>query len=200
MNRKLLALALTVGILFSGCGGSEKPNKNDTVPLNSDVSAESQTPFSAYATGLPDKVSNLPSIGATRAAFEEYHRKSGEYMESRIGYDNDNFLADFLDGAGEFSKNQQARAFVLTIQPLPHDRLTNLNIDNYLPSDAYDIERSYDTKNDDMVVVDTITGRSDMLSKIYPQEAGRFAVTIQYDRQTNAFLGANVAAFDLSAD
>lgn len=148
---------------------------------------------------IPSKISNLPGLGATRSEFEKSHKQNATYLDGyRVGYDHDQFIVDFGDAQQNPSKAKNARVISMTFQPDKSNRAQGVNIDDYLPSDAYDIRKAYDMgefTNDEMVMKDYIAGSSEILAKLYPEYDGHFSVTMVYNRQTQEFLYATFVAW-----
>lgn len=189
--KKFIAAALAAGILFTGCG-----SENATPPPAQKTTSisEQQENFKEFDPNIPSKISKLPSIGTTRAEFETFHKQNAIYLDGyRIGYENDQFTVDFGDASEIPSKSMKARVISMTFQPEPKNRFQSDNMNDYLPSDAYDVNEFYDVGEfvgDNKVVKNYIAGKSETLLKLYPEYEGHFSVSMVYDRQTQEFLYA----------
>ena len=203
MKKFISTLMLSVLILLTGCGSENSkpepaPKENQTKQVEEKPVelVKEKTPEQIVAeefASLPSKISSLPSIGATREEFENYHVQSGTYGKNRIAYDNDTLLVDFFDANGNESTAMNSRAYMVSFQSLPERRIYSINIDDYVPFDTDNFVQTRSYK-DSMMDLREWEGYSETMSKIFPFWKGKFGIGITYDTPTGNFIGATIAA------
>lgn len=116
-------------------------------------------------TNLPSKISDLPSIGATREEFGKTFKAYSGNGSDYVRYNNDGILVMF-DGD---------RAISVTLQPLAENNyLGGINPRDFLPSDTVQIEEkkvgiTYEAK-----------ASSKLLEQVYPKSKGKFGAGAMY--------------------
>ena len=132
------------------------------------------------------KISAVPSIGATRVEFEKYHKQNASNSVSDIRYDNDNFIVTFVDSTGNDSADKNNRAFMVYIQK---ENTTDEEIKMFIPSDATDLKVT-NQYSDNMMTSIEFEGKSEMLAQVYPKSGGSFGFGTVQNKQTGKFISA----------
>lgn len=140
---------------------------------------------------VPDRICKLPSIGSTRADFDNVYKSTDWNSVGHIRYNNDVFHAKFFDGTGDESADKQARAFMIIVQPLPKEPFPQMGVADVIPTDSSGV--TIDDKGSDAVVrYQNIKGTSNMLAVIFPKSFGKFYASFQWDVATGKFIGGTV--------
>ena len=189
--KKFLPAILAMSILFTGCGSDN--SEPLPTPAPTPQKQVEQKPVESFSS-MPSKISNLPSIGSTRAEFEKNHVQSGQYGTNRIAYDNDTLLVDFYDSNWNKSTSMDSRAWMITFQTLPERKLYGINIEDYIPFDAENFKQTSSFK-DNMMTLAEYEGYSATMEKIFPTWKGKFGIGTTYDTPTGDFIGATFQAF-----
>ena len=187
--KKFLAAICAASLLISGCGGGNTAEKPAPAPVQQAAPIEEKS--SSQWANLPKKISILPSIGATRAEFERYHTKTNENSIANIRYDNDVWIVQFFDEAGNQSASKDTRAFSVIVQVVKGKDFPKIQLPDLLPSDAQNLQ--YDNiGSDNMVTVQNVKGTSQELYKIYPESDGQFGGNFNWDKETGNFIGGTI--------
>lgn len=141
---------------------------------------------------LPEKISVLPSIGATREEFDSKYFETDKNHVGYIRYDQDVWHVQYLDGTNNDSDDPKARAYIVTMQVVTGVPFPALDLKDLLPSDAVNITTD-NGMSDNVVKVVNIHGTSATLAKIFPKSGGKFSGGFNWDAQTGAFIGGTIS-------
>ena len=194
--KKILSIAL-VGASFL-CGGCGEKVAKTPAPVERSAEASDSVPreISPPVKQIPDwsgvakKISALPSVGATRAEFEQIHTPTDSDSVANITYDDEALIVQFLDERGDETESQTSRACSVTVWT--ETIFTPSDIDELVPSDATNLERE-DVYVDDTKIVKTVKGTSEQLAKIFPTSKGIFGGSFVWDKVTNNFVNGTIA-------
>lgn len=121
---KIFCVLLICFFFTSCCGNSNTADKSEpkTEPVaKQPVSVEQSAPISPPPkistewAGLSEKISPLPSIGATREEFDKAYQQTNANSAGYIRYSQDVWLVQFFDTTGNDSGDKKARAYMVTI-------------------------------------------------------------------------------------
>ena len=115
--RKILSMALVgASFLLAGCGGEKTSRAPAPVERSAEASnsvprevREPEKPPADWS-GVADKISALPGVGATRAEFEQHHTQTDADSVSNVTYDDEALIVQFLDERGNETESKTARA------------------------------------------------------------------------------------------
>ena len=203
--KKLLTAMLIVSFLFSGCGGEKAsdnpaPKTEQTAPVKTEPSTAGQTTpvvenIPVEWSNVPERICTLPSIGSTRADFDNTYTPTAWNSVGHIRYNNDVFHAKFFDGTGNETADKRARAYMIIIQPLSGEELPDFVPKDLFPNDATNLQ--YNENGSDAVVkLKNFFGTSETLAKIFPHSGGNFGGIFNFDAVTNKFLGGTVQVME----
>lgn len=196
--RKILSIALVgASFLLAGCG-DEKVSKpaqiEHSAEASNSVPREVREPVKPLAdwSGVADKISALPGVGATRAEFEHNHTQTDADSVANITYDDEALIVQFLDERGNETDSKTARASSVTVWKAQGRTFDVSDIDRLIPVDATNLKRE-DVHTDDTKLVKTVHGTSATLAKIFPTSNGVFGGSFVWDKSANKFVNGTMA-------
>ncbi|MBR1805156.1 MAG: hypothetical protein IJ774_02090 [Selenomonadaceae bacterium] len=204
--RKILSIALVgASFLLAGCGG-EKTSRAPA-PVERAAEASNSVPREvrehvrpiADWSGVADKISALPGVGATRAEFEQNHTQTDADSVANVTYDDEALIVQFLDERGDETESKTARASSVTVWDAQGRNFELSDIDRLIPSDATDLEYE-DVHTDDTKLVKTVHGTSATLAKLFPTSKGVFGGSFVWDKSANKFVSGTMAVIFPSPD
>ena len=203
--RKILSIALVgASFLLAGCG-DEKVSKPAQIERSAEASnsvpREAREPVKPIAdwTGVADKISALPGVGATRAEFEQHHTQTDADSVANITYDDNALIVQFLDERGDETESKTARASSVTVWDTQGRNFKQSDIDRLIPFDATDLKHE-DVHTDDTKLVKTVHGTSATLAKIFPASNGVFGGSFVWDKSAGEFVSGTMAVIFPSPD
>ena len=196
--KKILPIVLVgASFLLVGCGGekintSPEPAENFAETSNS-VPRENPAPVEPIAdwSGVSEKISALPGVGATRAEFEQNHTQTDADSVANVTYD-EALIVQFLDERGDETESKTARAFSVTIWDVQGKIFKQSDIDRLIPFDATNLKHE-NVYTDSTKVVKTFHGTSEQLAKIFPTSKGVFGGSFAWDKSTNEFISGTIS-------
>ena len=197
--RKILSIALVgASFLLAGCGGEKTSRAPAPVERSAEASnsvprevAEQVKPPADWS-GVANKISALPGVGATRAEFEQHHTQTDADSISNVTYDDEALIVQFLDERGDETESKTARASSVTVWDTRGRNFEQSDIDRLIPFDATKLERE-DVHTDSTKLVKTVHGTSATLAKIFPTSNGVFGGSFVWDKSANKFVSGTMA-------
>ena len=197
--KKILSIALVgASFLFAGCNGEK--NSGTPAPVERSAEASNSVPRETPApvkpiadwSGVSEKISALPGVGATRAEFEQNHTQTDADSVANITYDDEALIVQFLDERGDETESKTARASSVTVWDVQERNFKQSDIDRLIPFDATNLKRE-DVFTDSTKVVKTFHGTSEQLAKIFPTSNGVFGGSFVWDKSANEFISGTIA-------
>ena len=149
--KKILATICAFVLFTSGCGGEKTAEEQPASGQKLEIPAPVKEISVSQWTSLPEKISRLPSIGATRAEFEKYHTQTKENSVANIRYDDDIWIVQFFDENGNQSASKGTRAFSVIVQVINGKEFPTIQLTDLLPSDSQNLQ--YDNIGSDNMVI-----------------------------------------------
>ena len=197
--KKILSIALVgASFLLAGCGGEKTSRAPAPVERSAEASnsvprevVEPEKPPADWS-GVADKISALPGVGATRAEFEQHHTQTDADSVANVTYDDNALIVQFLDERGDETDSKTARASSVTVWDAQGRTFDVSDIDRLIPVDANNLKRE-DVHTDDTKLVKTVHGTSATLAKIFPTSNGVFGGSFVWDKSANKFVSGTMA-------
>ena len=197
--RKILSIALVgASFLLAGCG--DEKNSRAPAPVERAAEASNSVPREvrehvkpiADWSGVADKISALPGVGATRAEFEQNHTQTDADSVSNVTYDDEALIVQFLDERGDETDSKTARASSVTVWDTQGKFFELSDIDKLIPFDATNLKHE-DVHTDSTKLVKTVHGTSATLAKIFSTSNGVFGGSFVWDKSANKFISGTMA-------
>lgn len=195
---KILAYFLMAFVAFGFAKGAFEwftGDKSPTPPPAPKVEQPAPSPVAETSTAFataPARISLSPSIGSTRSEFDGVYQQTNKNGVGCIRYNQDVWIAQFVDDADEFSDDKHARADSVILQVVTGVPFEMIQLDYLVPSDATNVQ--IDEKGSDkMVSVKNVTGNSAQLAEIFPTSQGNFAGKFNWDAETGNFIGGSIS-------
>ena len=204
--RKILSIALVgASFLLAGCGGEKTSRAPAPVERSAEASnsvprevRENVRPIADWS-GVADKISALPGVGATRAEFEQNHTQTDADSVANVTYDDEALIVQFLDERGNETDSKTARASSVTVWDTQGKFFEQSDIDRLIPFDATNLQHE-DVHTDSTKLVKTVRGTSATLAKLFPTSKGVFGGSFVWDKSANKFVSGTMAVFFPSPD